>query len=1013
MNGDSFTITSNGIPDHNACAAPPRSTVEETDRTYTIPTKPQYRDGDPEDFAATNMGVVGFAMNGVPIFNPYDSSCCDAGLYELSAVDLCYAHPNGAGGQYHYHVWSECLSPCTGDSALVGVALDGFPIYGPGINPDTGLVWSQSDMDACGGREDENGNYGYYVTVDFPYILQCYRGDTSNTTPSVRDGSCGLYGSECNYTGSQGGSGSGGSGSTGGKPSKPSGRKRRSGVDPTTAWIQEQLDFHGGEGPYFKAKFGLDSTGRSKRSVAALEAAIEEYMAGDAQINPGGALSKEIFLEHLAYECDVCNGRRELITTCNSIRKDNCSRQCWEYGLEGVVGDAFDCEADAEVTPVDVTDEGDDEGNDEEVDDEVVDEEDDEIVDEDEEAVDDAEDNSDDEKPAEDDKPAISGDDGKWTKCDPLEEVAGGFVECSKDLCILTCADGTDPVGPPKTKCLKNADGSFTWSKELGSCAGVDEDEVEEDDGEGPSEDEKPDGEKPEDEEDDGEGPAEDEKPDGEKPEGEEDEEDKPAAPAPFGEDGRWQKCDELEGVIGGMIECAIDLCQLSCDDGSEVVEGPSKTKCLKNKDNTFSWNKDLGNCGMAMEGEDDDEEPQDGDKPDDKPVDEKPEDEEDDDEGPTEDEKPDDEKPEDEKPEDEKPEDEKPDDDEGDEKPEAPAPVGEDGKWQKCEELAGVVGGIIECAVDVCQLTCDDGSEVVDGSAKAKCLKNKDKTFSWNKEIGNCGQTVDDEEGPDDEKPEEEKPEEEKPEDGEGPSDDEKPDESEDKPEAPEPTGEDGKWQKCDALDGVLGGSIECAVDVCQLSCDDGSDVVDGSVKTKCIKNKDKTFTWNKELGNCGIQMEDEEEQEDDKPEDEKPEDEDKPEAPAPTGEDGKWQKCDAIEGVVGGIIECAVDTCVLTCDDGSDPVGSAKTKCIKNKDKSFTWNKTLGSCGAVDEDDEDKPDEAEPVDEEADSENPGCKDVNEMITDDNLTAVCKTNSGKISQYLLLLKSVRTVIRY
>ena len=1007
MNGDSFTITSNGIPDHNACAAPPRSTVEETDRTYTIPTKPQYRDGDPEDFAATNMGVVGFAMNGVPIFNPYDSSCCDAGLYELSAVDLCYAHPNGAGGQYHYHVWSECLSPCTGDSALVGVALDGFPIYGPGINPDTGLVWSQSDMDACGGREDENGNYGYYVTVDFPYILQCYRGDTSNTTPSVRDGSCGLYGSECNYTGSQGGSGSGGSGSTGGKPSKPSGRKRRSGVDPTTAWIQEQLDFHGGEGPYFKAKFGLDSTGRSKRSVAALEAAIEEYMAGDAQINPGGTLSKEIFLEHLAYECDVCNGRRELITTCNSIRKDNCSRQCWEYGLEGVVGDAFDCEADAEVTPVDITDEGDDEGNDEEGDDEVVDEEDDEVVDEDDEAVDDAEDNSDDEKPAEDDKPAISGDDGKWTKCDELEEVAGGFVECSKDLCILTCADGTDPVGPPKTKCLKNADGSFTWSKELGSCAGVDEDEVEEDDGEGPSEDEKPDGEKPEDEEDDGEGPAEDEKPDGEKPEGEEDEEDKPAAPAPFGEDGRWQKCDELEGVIGGMIECAIDLCQLSCDDGSEVVDGPSKTKCLKNKDNTFSWNKDLGNCGMAMEGEDDYEEPQDGDKPDDKPVDEKPEDEEDDDEGPIEDEKPDDEKPED-----EKPEDEKPDDDEGDEKPEAPAPVGEDGKWQKCEELAGVVGGIIECAVDVCQLTCDDGSEVVDGSAKAKCLKNKDKTFSWNKEIGNCGQTVDDEEGPDDEKPEDEKPEEEKPEDGEGPSDDEKPDESEDKPEAPEPTGEDGKWQKCDALDGVLGGSIECAVDVCQLSCDDGSDVVDGSVKTKCIKNKDKTFTWNKVLGNCGIQMEDEEEQEDDKPEDEKPEDEDKPEAPAPTGEDGKWQKCDAIEGVVGGIIECAVDTCVLTCDDGSDPVGSAKTKCIKNKDKSFTWNKTLGSCGAVDADDENKPDEAEPVDEEADSENPGCKDVNEMITDDNLTAVCKTNSGKISQYLLILKSVCTVIR-
>merc|ERR1712131_143956 len=183
------------------------------------------------------------------------------------------------------------------------------------------------------------------------------------------------------------------------------------------------------------------------------------------------------------------------------------------------------------------------------------------------------------------------------------------------------------------------------------------------------------------------------------------------------------------------------------------------------------------------------------------------------------------------------------------------------------------------------------------DGSAKTKCIKNKDKTFSWNKDLGNCGMTMDDEEEQEDEKPEDDKPE-----DVEG---DEKPEDEEDKPEAPAPTGEDGKWQKCDALEGVLGGAIECAIDVCQLSCDDGSEVI-GSAKTKCIKNKDKTFTWNKELGNCGAEMTDDEEPEDDKPEDDKPEDdkpeddkpeedEDKPEAPAPTGEDGKWQKCDA----------------------------------------------------------------------------------------------------------------------
>ena len=65
------------------------------DYTYLIPMNPQKRSGNPGSFSSTNMGIIGFAINGVPIFNPYDSSCCDAGLYELTALDMCYAHPNG------------------------------------------------------------------------------------------------------------------------------------------------------------------------------------------------------------------------------------------------------------------------------------------------------------------------------------------------------------------------------------------------------------------------------------------------------------------------------------------------------------------------------------------------------------------------------------------------------------------------------------------------------------------------------------------------------------------------------------------------------------------------------------------------------------------------------------------------------------------------------------------------------------------------------------------------------
>merc|ERR1712176_969626 len=161
------------------------------------------------------------------------------------------------------------------------------------------------------------------------------------------------------------------------------------------------------------------------------------------------------------------------------------------------------------------------------------------------------------------------------------------------------------------------------------------------------------------------------------------------------------------------------------------------------------------------------------------------------------------------------------------------------------------------------------------------------------------------------------------------------------------------------------------------------------GSPKTKCIRNADKTFQWNKELGTCPVKDDGND------GDNEEPVDEDKPVeevGPAPTGEDGKWQKCDELDGVVGGKIKCAADTCVLKCDSGADPEGSAKTKCVKNKDKTFTWNKDLGTCS---DSGNDTGDETGNDADEVDDANPGCKDVNTMITDENLSSVCKLNDA------------------
>ena len=543
--------------------------------------------------------------------------------------------------------------------------------------------------------------------------------------------------------------------------------------------------------------------------------------------------------------------------------------------------------------------------------------------------------NIDDDEPVdeEDDMaPAPVGEAGKWQRCPELEGVFGGNINCAADLCTLTCMDGTDPMGPPKTKCLKDADGNFNWNKDLGSCRVAEPEPTTT----RPRSTTTPEITTP--------------RPTSGRPttpmpttetvtmidDGDN------MAPLPEGEPGKWQRCELLNGVFGGEINCAADLCVLTCMDGSDPI-GPPKTKCMKDADGNFNWNKDLGSCPRPDEVESTTTVPRSTTTP----------------EMVTE-------------PESTRPESTSSITEPEVTRPEAPSPVGEAGKWQKCEELDGVRGGSIRCAADLCVLTCDDGSDP-EGSAKAKCIKNADKTFTWNKELGTCPVNDDGNNGEDDGEDE--------------PVDDEEPVEE----VGPAPVGEAGRWQKCEELDGVRGGNIRCAVDTCVLTCDDGSDP-EGSAKAKCIKNADKTFTWNKSLGTCSVGNDDAGDNDDGA--DDQDGNDDAAVGPAPTGEDGKWQKCDALEGVRGGKIRCAADTCVLTCDSGSDPEGASKTKCIKNADKTFTWNKDLGTCSDSGNDSGDETGD-DTDDTQVDDANPGCKDVNTMITDENLSSVCKVNDA------------------
>jgi YHYH protein len=77
------------------------------------------------------MGMIGFALTGVAIYNALDVQQRDAPAHEIQ--DACNGHPERSG-QYHYHDWSDCIQDKAGQarqhSDLVGYALDGFGIHG-------------------------------------------------------------------------------------------------------------------------------------------------------------------------------------------------------------------------------------------------------------------------------------------------------------------------------------------------------------------------------------------------------------------------------------------------------------------------------------------------------------------------------------------------------------------------------------------------------------------------------------------------------------------------------------------------------------------------------------------------------------------------------------------------------------------------------------------------------------------------------------------------------------------
>ncbi len=187
-------IVTNDLPDHKTGDFPVGSsdparkydanpnTIKEQSLTYTLA-------GNPTPSSPHCMGgEVGVMVSGVALFNGFDAGGRDAGAWEVQ--DSCDGHPQSAG-EYHYHTLSSCIKD-TSVHAVIGYALDGFPITGPKVG-DKNYV-TTTDLDECHGLISDitlDGKtvkmYHYVMTQDFPYSVSCFRA-TAVQPPGQHEG---------------------------------------------------------------------------------------------------------------------------------------------------------------------------------------------------------------------------------------------------------------------------------------------------------------------------------------------------------------------------------------------------------------------------------------------------------------------------------------------------------------------------------------------------------------------------------------------------------------------------------------------------------------------------------------------------------------------------------------------------------------------------------------------------------------------------------------------------------
>lgn len=233
---NSCTLASNNIPNHdfNDMQARFATPVSEIAQEFTIPRNPSLQSSSG---ALSQRGYNAVMLNGVVLdilsagcYRPDGRRVDENGNVAIGCRtgDAWMLDPLGPGagfgtdqhnahtqpdGLYHYHGNPMAMfdsNPGENGSPAIGFAADGYPIYGSYFKDKSGNVrqaisgyqlksgqrpssandpggtfngmyvddWEfagHGDLDACNGMT-VNGQYGYYVTGTYPWVIACFSG---------------------------------------------------------------------------------------------------------------------------------------------------------------------------------------------------------------------------------------------------------------------------------------------------------------------------------------------------------------------------------------------------------------------------------------------------------------------------------------------------------------------------------------------------------------------------------------------------------------------------------------------------------------------------------------------------------------------------------------------------------------------------------------------------------------------------------------------------------------------